>query len=244
MQWHIKLVALMALLGFCSAAVADNIYTYKDEQGNLHMSNRPLGGKALLSNAYRVTQKSLDNAGFQSDVNIYKYVDPSGVIHLTDKPRDNRYRLVYSQSIFQPSQPAELPLDDLSSHYAPLIEQVATRYGLQPALLHAVIRVESAYNPNATSPKGAAGLMQLMPATAKRYGVTDRYDPNENLDGGARYLKYLIKLFNNNLELALAGYNAGENAVKKYGNQIPPYRETQRYVVKVMNLYTFYQENS
>jgi len=243
MQWHIKMLGLMASFCLCSSAIADKIYSYQDKKGNIHLSNKPLRGKALLSNAYRVNQQSLSQSGFQSNTNIYKYVDPNGVIHLTDKPRDNRYRLVYSQSVFAPRQQAKLPLDNLSAHYAPLIEQVAERYGLQAALLHAVIRVESAYNPNATSPKGAAGLMQLMPATAKRYGVMDRYDPNSNLDGGAHYLQDLLKLFNN-LELALAAYNAGENAVKKYGNQIPPYKETQQYVVKVMNLYTYFQENS
>ncbi len=255
MQWQFKLANLMTLLCLClvpalgvgTQALADNIYSYQDKQGNIHLSNAPLRGKALLSNAYRVSPQALDDSGFRSNVNIYKYVDPNGVIHLTDKPQDDRFRLIYSQtpSLFPDSarQQPPLPLDNLSLHYAPLIKQVAARYGLKAALLHAVIRVESAYNPNATSPKGAAGLMQLMPATAKRYGVTDRYDPDLNVAGGARYLRDLIQQFNN-LELALAAYNAGENAVKKYGNQIPPYQETQQYVVKVMNLYSYFQENS
>ena len=102
----------------------------------------------------------------------------------------------------------------------------------------AVITIESAYDPNAISRAGAVGLMQLMPATAKRYGVINRHNPVANLSGGTRYLKDLLIRFDSNLELALAGYNAGENAVEKYGNKVPPYDETQQYVRKVMELYS------
>ena len=125
--------------------------------------------------------------------------------------------------------------------YNALIQDVATSTRLEPALLHAVIQTESAYNPKARSPKGAVGLMQLMPATARRFGVTDRTDATSNVYGGARYLRHLLNLFNNNLRLALASYNAGENAVKRYGNKIPPYRETKNYVKKVMRLYRAHQ---
>jgi soluble lytic murein transglycosylase-like protein len=111
---------------------------------------------------------------------------------------------------------------------------IARQHDLYPELLHAVIRTESAYNPAALSSAGAVGLMQLMPGTAKRYGVPDIWDPVENLRGGARYLRDLLDLFGNDLRLALAAYNAGENAVIKYGNRIPPYPETQRYVRKVL----------
>ena len=103
--------------------------------------------------------------------------------------------------------------------------------------MHAVVRAESAYNPNAVSRAGAVGLMQLMPATAAHYGVTNRRDPTQNLMGGTRYLAYLLKLFDNDLTLALAAYNAGEGAVQRYGNKIPPYRETQNYVRKVLAFY-------
>jgi soluble lytic murein transglycosylase-like protein len=122
-----------------------------------------------------------------------------------------------------------------------LIPKVAAEIGLELALLQAVIETESGYNPNAVSRAGAVGLMQLMPATAERFGVTDRYDPAQSLYGGARYLRYLLKLFNNDLKLAIAAYNAGEGNVRKYGNQIPPFRETQNYVVRVMQLYKAYQ---
>jgi len=104
-------------------------------------------------------------------------------------------------------------------------------------LVHAVIQTESAYNSSAQSPKGAVGLMQLMPDTARRFGVIDRNDPDQNVDGGTRYLKYLITLFNPNIDLAVAAYNAGENAVIRYNNSIPPYPETQNYVKQVLALY-------
>ena len=123
------------------------------------------------------------------------------------------------------------------SKVSPLINATAKRVKLHPGLLHAVVMVESAYNPRARSKKGAEGLMQLMPGTASRYGVNDVYDPKQNLEGGARYLKDLLKEFEFDLQLALAAYNAGENAVRRYGNQIPPYPETEAYVEKVMGLY-------
>ena len=119
---------------------------------------------------------------------------------------------------------------------------IAKIYKLPYELLHAVITVESWYNPDAVSRAGAMGLMQLMPETAKRYGVNNRRDAKENIDGGTRYLSDLLVMFNNNIRLALAAYNAGENAVKKYKNKIPPYKETQDYVRKVLKYYKKYQQ--
>jgi soluble lytic murein transglycosylase-like protein len=113
----------------------------------------------------------------------------------------------------------------------------ARRYRLAPGLIHAVIRAESSYNPAATSPAGAQGLMQLMPGTAARYGVADSFDPVENVRGGAAYLRDLLDMFDQDLRLALAGYNAGEGAVLKHGRQIPPYAETQDYVRKVLDFF-------
>jgi soluble lytic murein transglycosylase-like protein len=118
-----------------------------------------------------------------------------------------------------------------------LIEKVAKELRLHPGLLHAMVRIESAYNPRAVSRKGAQGLMQLMPGTASRYGVVDRYDPRQNLEGGARYLSDLLKEFEYDIRLALAAYNAGENAVRRYGNTIPPFAETLNYVDKVLGEY-------
>ena len=126
------------------------------------------------------------------------------------------------------------------ARYSPIIDTAARANGLDPGLLHAVIRVESGYNSRAVSVKGASGLMQLIPDTARRYGVVNVFDPTENVHAGARYLKDLLAMFNNNLELALAGYNAGENAVIRAGNRIPSYRETLAYVPKVVNAYRTY----
>lgn len=174
---------------------------------------------------------------------IYKYFDANGVLHLTNKPPQSQNQVLYARSYMV--QPYAIPKLTRNKppqydHYAPLIESIARRYQLPAALLHAVIQVESAYNPKAVSPKGAVGLMQLMPATAQRYGVTDRTDPAMNIEGGAHYLHDLLDLFNHQVSLALAAYNAGENAVKRYGNTIPPYRETQNYVKKVNRLYYNY----
>jgi soluble lytic murein transglycosylase-like protein len=130
-----------------------------------------------------------------------------------------------------------LPISGAAALYAPSVAEVARAEDVDEALLHAVITAESGYNPNAVSQKGAAGLMQLMPGTAKRYAVKDSFDPVQNIRGGARYLRDLMRRFDNDMELVLAAYNAGENAVVKYGRRIPPYRETLDYVPKVLRLY-------
>ncbi|WP_349570135.1 lytic transglycosylase domain-containing protein [Azotobacter salinestris] len=121
--------------------------------------------------------------------------------------------------------------------YASLVAAAAAEHGLPEALLHAVIRAESNYDPRAVSPKGAAGLMQLMPDTARELGVTDVWDPAANIRGGARYLKRLLEMFGQDLSLAVAAYNAGPGAVIGSGSAIPPFAETQRYVPKVLEYY-------
>jgi soluble lytic murein transglycosylase-like protein len=180
-------------------------------------------------------------AGTISSITVYKYIDVQGVIHLTNQPPPSPQQLLYARSyLIYPYQPPSNPRPKTilpHQNYAPLIAAAAQQVQLPTALLQAVIQVESAYNPQAVSPKGAVGLMQLMPATAKRYGVIDRTDPVANLQGGARYLRDLLTLFNEDLTLALAAYNAGEQAVKKYDNKIPPYQETINYVNKVKKLY-------
>ena len=134
------------------------------------------------------------------------------------------------------ARPAELRQVDAASVPA-LVEAVAKQYDVDPLLVHSVIQTESNYNPYAVSPKGAQGLMQLMPATAKRFGVNNSFDIKENIEGGVRYLKYLGTLFPDDPRLAIAAYNAGEGAVWKYGNNIPPYRETEQYVERVNHRY-------
>ncbi len=125
---------------------------------------------------------------------------------------------------------------DRRSKYDPIIERYAAQYRLDPTLVRAVIQVESDFNPSCVSHKGARGLMQLMPATARRFGVKQIHDPEENIHGGVQYLAYLTRLFRDDLPRALAAYNAGENAVLRYGG-IPPYEETRTYVNRAMTVY-------
>jgi soluble lytic murein transglycosylase-like protein len=127
--------------------------------------------------------------------------------------------------------------------YTPLIETAAERYGLETALVKAVVKVESAFFPKAFSKAGAMGLMQLMPATARELGVSDPWDPATNLDGGCRYLRLMLERFGGDLRLSLAAYNAGPRAVEHYGG-VPPYPETQRYVVLVLDSYRRYGGDS
>lgn len=170
---------------------------------------------------------------------IYTFVDSNGVRHFTDVPDDARYHLLVMPrgAITQSGQPYDSSLLARASRYEPMIERAAAAAALEPDLLRAVIVVESGFNSRAVSKTGAIGLMQLMPETAVRYGVSDPYDPRQNVHAGAHYLKYLIDRFGHNIRLALAAYNAGEDAVLRHGGRIPPYVETQAYVPKVMRIY-------
>ncbi|MBF0148301.1 MAG: lytic transglycosylase domain-containing protein [Magnetococcales bacterium] len=198
---------------------------------------------------------------------IYTYVDARGVVHLTDRPTDPRYQLLmrtqpleprtdrkanaknrYSYGYDYDSEKYDASLGNAFSSwgnsvepYISIIRDAAKRTGINDALLKAVIRAESAFNPLAVSRKGAVGLMQLMPDTAKRYGVKNRLDPHANIHAGASFLRDLLFQFDNDLKLSLAAYNAGEGAVRKHGNIIPPYPETQRYVAKVLQFYKQYR---
>lgn len=126
--------------------------------------------------------------------------------------------------------------------FAPHIDRIARKHRLDPDLIHAVISVESGFNPRAVSHAGAMGLMQLMPATARRYGVDDPYDPIANISGGVRHLRFLLDKFRN-ISLALAAYNAGANAVMRHRRSIPPYLETRMYVVRVIHFYMHYKNS-
>ena len=169
---------------------------------------------------------------------IYKYVDKFGHVHLSDRPLHDGYSaIVRTWKGWQRRQSEPRVTGKNKTKFAKLISLVSKQYQLDADLLHAVVRAESAYDPNAVSSAGAVGLMQLMPATARQYGVRNRRDPSQNLQGGSRFLRYLMKRFDNDLSLALAAYNAGEGAVMRYGKRIPPYRETQHYVRKVLAFY-------
>lgn len=175
---------------------------------------------------------------------LYSFVDEHGVLNITNVPTaDPRYRLLRKEG-GSPHVAYGRPRRGDNSMKVPgldgIVSDAARAHRVEEALVRAVIHAESAYNPRAVSPKGATGLMQLMPATARRYGVRDRFDPTENVQGGVAYLRDLLRMFNHNLRLAVAAYNAGENSVLKYGG-IPPYPETRTYVTRVMRLHEQYR---
>jgi soluble lytic murein transglycosylase-like protein len=178
----------------------------------------------------------------------FQYRAPDGSLVYTDEELELPFVLVKKMRLtwgdvkgreIQKQIPVEKKPDVQAKQYnrpkfATIVDNKAKKYKVLPELLHAVIEAESAYDPNAVSPAGAVGLMQLMPATAKRFGVTDRTNPEQNVDAGANYLRKLLNMFDNDVKLAIASYNAGEGAVLKYGRTIPPYKETQKYVVRVL----------
>jgi soluble lytic murein transglycosylase-like protein len=170
---------------------------------------------------------------------IYTYVDADGVRHYTDVPDNNRYRLLVlsPQDRTASGDRYDLMLLAKAGQYDSIIEKAAVSASVEPNLLRAVIVVESGFNSRAVSKRGAVGLMQLMPATATRFGVSNPYDPRENVHAGARYLKFLINRFGQDVRLALAAYNAGEEAVARNGGQIPPFTETMAYVPRVLKIY-------
>ncbi len=170
---------------------------------------------------------------------IYTYVDVAGIRHYTDVPDDNRYRrlVLSARDRTASGDRYDATLLAKGNQYDAIIERAAVSASVESNLLRAVIVVESGFNPRAVSKRGAVGLMQLMPGTATRFGVSNRYDPRENVHGGARYLKFLMDRFGQNIRLALAAYNAGENAVDRNGGRIPPFEETMAYVPRVMKIY-------
>jgi soluble lytic murein transglycosylase-like protein len=177
--------------------------------------------------------------GARAHGRIYMYEDADGVKHFTDVPDDSRYRLLALSpgNLTQSGEHYSRALLARASQYDPIIEKAAESAALEPNLLRAVIVVESGFNSRAVSKRGAVGLMQLMPDTASRFGVADRYDPRDNVHGGARYLKFLLNRFGQDVRLALAAYNAGEDAVARNGGRIPPFTETMAYVPKVLKVY-------
>lgn len=219
---------MMVLAMFVSAAKAD-VYGYADADGAVYLTDTPTP----------ITSDNPTQTDAQTETSTQ-----------TDMPRQ---QLAYELLAVSPAEPvnavanlAVIETTELDSKalintkrllYKDEVKVAALDSGVETALLHAVIMTESNYNARAKSPKGAQGLMQLMPFTARRFGVNNSYDPSQNIQGGARYLSYLLKLFKNDFSLAVAAYNAGENAVIEHGNKIPPYRETVNYVGKVMGLY-------
>jgi soluble lytic murein transglycosylase-like protein len=186
----------------------------------------------------------LGGASGAARADIYAYTDEGGISHFSNVPDDARYQLVVRTPAEAPDVAA--PADSRhatnwlsrSADYDVAIKRAATAADVHPALVRAVIVVESGFNPRAISRRGAIGLMQLMPGTARRYGAFNAFDPEQNISAGARYLSDLIARYGvDKLELVLAAYNAGEGAVQKYGNRIPPFKETRAYVPNVLKMY-------
>lgn len=192
----------------------------------------------------------LFGVGLAQAAPIYVYINNQGNRLITDHPRSDLkgYRLLrkyqaddYFGTAKRPSS-SRSGLRARASEYDSLIVTKARQLGLEPALLKAIIHIESAFDATAVSPKGATGLMQLMPDTAKRYGVTDRFNPVQSLEGGGKYMRDLLLMFNYDTRLALAAYNAGENAVTRYQG-VPPYQETQEYVELVLRMLDLYRKD-
>lgn len=167
---------------------------------------------------------------------IYSYTDEAGVIHFSNVPADMRYR-------FKLKEEDALKVfvrGDSSTGFDSLIEYMSRKNNLDPALVKAIIRAESGFNPSAVSSRGACGLMQLMPETARDLGIVNVFDPNENIGGGTQHFRRLLDLFGEDIVLSLAAYNAGEFTVLRYG-AVPPYEETENYIEKVLDYYEEYK---
>ena len=207
----------LALLAVAAAPASADIYRYIDEEGRVHFSDVRVDPRyELFLKTKPQTVEAAPAAGTS-----------------TVESADGARTAVVAQAAptFAPSRVKVTP------RFTDMIAKVAQEQKVDPALMHAVILAESAYNPRAKSRKGATGLMQIMPDTGKRYGVTDLLNPIKNLTAGAKYLRDLLAMFGNDMKLAVAAYNAGEGAVMRNGNAIPPYAETQAYVPKVLKYY-------
>jgi len=170
--------------------------------------------------------------GTSASAAIYRYVDANGQMHFTNTPTENKYTFYRNES--HQVESTQGKLESLIVHFA-------SKFNLDIALIKAVIKVESDFNPQVVSSKGAQGLMQLMPETAREIGVNDPFNPSESIYGGSYYLRKMLDSFDSNLDHALAAYNAGPTAVRRYGG-IPPYKETQDYVEKVKYYLEYYRE--
>jgi soluble lytic murein transglycosylase-like protein len=176
---------------------------------------------------------------------IYKYVDDEGVMHFTDAPTDRRFKIFMRDLKKDRKLRTNFKIGVFCRNpdeFEPIVKSVASEYGVDKNLVKAVIHAESGYNPNAVSPKGAQGLMQLMPKTAQGLKVPNSFDPKDNIRGGVRYLRFLLDTFKGDVTLALAAYNAGLSRVNQYGG-VPPYQETRNYISRVLSYQKSYQSN-
>jgi soluble lytic murein transglycosylase-like protein len=177
-------------------------------------------------------------AGQVGGASVFAFTDSQGIVHYSNVPADTRFELVFAAPREgQDLSPHKVTSLQRSAAYTHIIDGAALANRLEPALVTAVILAESGGDPQAVSKRGARGLMQLMPATARRYGVNNVFDPEQNIRGGSQYLHDLADRYQNDLELMLAAYNAGPEAVDRQGGKIPPFRETLEYVPRVLQIY-------
>ncbi len=270
MKNRIKLVALCGLLQLsaghaemlkCLVQKAPDMTGYFDSTDNKTRQKcltTPIAvltvtGEAIKNDVKPTRHEASSRVGLTASLNSESCGGSGGTVrvngrifHLTSAKVCGTYGIKGKGSITAGYIAGHVRLGSVDKHFrrkiAGYVNKTARKYGMDPAFIHAIISAESAYNPNARSHVGAMGLMQLMPFTAKRFGVRNAYDPYQNIDAGTRYLKLLYNEFGS-FQLAAAGYNAGEGAVRKYHNNIPPYRETQKYVPKVMGYYRRYKKN-
>jgi soluble lytic murein transglycosylase-like protein len=202
---------------------------YSDDSGRRAFSR--MGSARFLACAVVILMANSASAVL-AEVQAYGYVPPTGRVNLTNIPTNERVAAIRGKARYH------IGVADLELEQA--VSRAAQQHHVQPALLLAVMKAESSFNPTVVSKAGAVGLMQLIPETAIRHGVRNLYDTNENVIGGAKHLRYLLDRFHGNIRLALAAYNAGERKVDRY-RQIPPYKETQDYVKKVLVYYRSYK---
>lgn len=237
MKTLLCVLILQYLLACAPAASAgEGVYAFTDADGSVSLSNVPADDRyqTLIVEQSKVVAEPKDIAPAATPA-----VAPAVAPPVVPATAPAVVRKAQHLAVVLPKTRR---LGVAKASYQKIVDDAARSYGLDSALLHAVISVESRYDPKVVSRSGAIGLMQLMPETATRYGVTDSFDAVQNLHGGAKYLRDLLHMFNNNVSLALAAYNAGENAVIRYGNRIPPNRETRKYVPKVLGYYRKYRK--
>lgn len=176
---------------------------------------------------------------------IYRYEDDEGIVHFTDAPTDRRFKIFMRDLKKDRKLRTKLQFANSANpaEFEQIISSCATKYGVNPSLIKAIINAESGYNPNAVSLKGASGLMQLMPGTARSLKVSNSFDPKDNVEGGVKYLRFLLDTFRGDVSLAVAAYNAGLNKVARYGG-IPPYSETRTYVNRVLSYMQSYHQSN
>lgn len=206
-----------------------------------------LAAPALAQNTYRYDNFDVRNGVRIETVETTAVLPPSGAVRAISKTglSINNKNAHPSPALYTSSRQTALPFSASLNGFTTgdakvdgFIIESGMRNGVDPVLLYAQMHQESSFKRGAISPKGARGLMQLMPFTAARFGVTNIFDPKQNIEGGARYMRFLLDHFDGDVSLALAGYNAGEGAVRKYGRRIPPYRETQDYVRRISHRYS------